>query len=329
MKGISIIICTHNPRRLIFERLIKALQNLNTGTIKNEVIIVDNNSKPALSDRNYVIDFIESIPFAIVKSEPNPGLTAARLAGIKIAKNDWLVFFDDDNEPEADYLNKVQELVCSYPKVGAWGPGSIDVEYLSDVSEWLQYNRAIFQQRNDSAIKFDLQQHWQPCYPYGTGMVIKKEIAEEYVTRVESKRYTMSDRKGKSLSSGGDVQMVLTGIDLGYAAGVAPELRLKHLIERDKTRFRYLLKLIYGTSSSYIKAYNQVFKNSTLNPSVQGNLFILKLCWYYYKQFRRENDGKTTLLSLTGKLGELNAGLLYNPKLRKPFGLKIFELVFL
>jgi hypothetical protein len=201
--------------------------------------------------------------------------------------------------------------------------------YTEKVNNWLQQNKILFQERSENSVSYSFNRHWQTNYPNGTGMIIKKEIAEEYVSRVVNKRYTISDRSGNSLSSGGDLQIVLTGIQLGYAAGVAPELSLNHLIDDKKTDFKYLQKLIYGTTSSYIKSYNQVFEKEQLITTAPSNLLIIKLFWYYYKQIRQQKDVKKSLLSLTRQLGEINAGLFYDSNLRKPFFLKLFELIFL
>jgi glycosyltransferase involved in cell wall biosynthesis len=329
MASFSIIICTHNPKHELLQRLLNAVLQFDVSAPAHEVILVDNNSTPLLANNKTVQSFLANKRNTKLIVEKNPGLTSARITGINNAIHEWVIFFDDDNEPDINYLPKAEDVIQQYPQVGAWGPGTIEVEFFCQPNKWLHSNKAIFQQRNEQAIKFDWQQQWQPCYPYGTGMVIKKEVADEYARRVVNQRYTMSDRKGKSLSSGGDVQLVLTGIQLGYAAGVVPEMKLKHLIDQDKTEFKYLRKLIYGTSSSYIKAYNQVFSHNQLNPSAPGNLLILKLCWYYYKLYRSKKDSKVAMLSLINKLGEMNAGLIYNPKLRKPFLLKFFEFIFL
>ena len=329
MVSFSIIVCSYNPDQKIFSRLLNAISEFHSSSPDHEVILIDNNSDISLNSIGFVIDFINSGHNRKLIVEKEPGLTNARIAGIKAAQHDWLIFFDDDNEPDSNYLIAAKKVIQDYPEVGVWGPGEVNVIYTDEINIWLQQNKSFFQQRNEVGVSYSYNIHWHANFPNGTGMIVNKAIAEEYVARVLNKRYTISDRSGRSLSSGGDLQIVLTGLQLGYATGVASELSLKHLIDNKKTDFKYLRKLIYGTTSSYIKSYNQVFENKPLIPSAPSNLLIIKLFWYYYKQIRKHKDVKKSVLSLTRQLGEVNAGLFYDSSLRKPFFLKLFELIFL
>jgi glycosyltransferase involved in cell wall biosynthesis len=321
----SIIICTHNPNEEIICKLLNAILSFDVASPQHEVIIVDNNSIPALDDKLFLRDFLVKKEWSALIQEIKPGLTSARIAGIKAAQYDWLIFFDDDNEPASNYLAGAEKVIEQYPQAGAWGPGQINVEYIGKSDEWLNNNKLIFQERHDTELKLSKEQHWQACYPFGTGMIIRKSIADEYAKRVIEARYTLSDRQGKSLSSGGDVQMVLTAVQMGYEAGVIPVLRLNHFIDTDKTSFIYLKRLFYGTASAYVKAYNQVFQDNTIPVSAPKNIKVLRIIWHYFRQIQKEKDSKTQILVLIRKLGELNAGLEYNSNLKKPLALKLFE----
>ena len=57
-----------------------------------------------------------------------------------------------------------------------------------------------------------------------------------YIKQVNEGNYTLSDRKGNNLSSGGDLQMVLTSIKLGYEVGTIPELKMNHMINKNKSQ---------------------------------------------------------------------------------------------
>ena len=104
LTNFSIIICAHNPNDETFIRLLKAINFFDSLKLEFEVIIVDNNSKPSLSSFDCIGKFVNQQKNAFVINESTPGLTAARMCGIKKAKYEWLVFFDDDNEPCLDYL---------------------------------------------------------------------------------------------------------------------------------------------------------------------------------------------------------------------------------
>lgn len=323
MRGFSIIICAYNPSDYTLQRLLDALLGFDD-LVDHEVIIVDNNSTPSLSQNNAVNNFCSLNPNSKLISEKRAGLTSARIAGIKEAKYDWLIFFDEDNEPSTDYLKGVQRAILKYHNVGAWGAGTVEVVYIDEVEDWLQKQKKLFQQRNEAVTKFENLYSWQSCYPFGTGMVIKYEIAEEYVKRVETGRYTLSDRKGKSLASGGDVQLILTGIDMGFAAGVVAGLSIHHLIDKSKANLCYLRKQQYGTASAYIKAFNQVFREKQIPLNKITNLQILKKMYTLTRIYRQNCTAKEFSLIKAAKLGELNS-VVYASEQPKPLLLRLYE----
>lgn len=106
----SIIICTYNPDELLLKRCLSAVTHLIVGGFTAEVILVDNNSKEPLIDVNYVQDFIKNTPDSKLLLVKEQGLSHARIAGIQESKGRWIVFFDDDNEPDAAYLTALDEI---------------------------------------------------------------------------------------------------------------------------------------------------------------------------------------------------------------------------
>ena len=118
MINFSIIICTYNPNREIFQRLLNALLQFDISSPEHEVIIVDNNSNPALNENELVKSFLNKKQNSKLITEKNPGLTSARIAGIKNAKYEWLIFFDDDNEPDINYLKDASNAIAKINTVG-------------------------------------------------------------------------------------------------------------------------------------------------------------------------------------------------------------------
>ncbi|MBS1917786.1 MAG: glycosyltransferase family 2 protein [Bacteroidetes bacterium] len=322
----SVIICTHNPSFDIFQRLLNAVSKLNESGIEHEVIIVDNNSSPQLETNEFVKSFLEKEKGAKLIRETTPGLTAARVAGINTAKSEWLVFFDDDNEPSPDYLSAIISLIENFPETGCWGPGIISVEYVGDrISKWMETKKPVFQQRETSAIRTGGETQWEEWYPVGTGLVIRRDFAIQYMQAVENKIYSVSDRRGKSLSSGGDVQMVFCVIKSGYKVGVSPSLKMNHLITKEKASFGYILRVTYGTASSYIQAYNQVFPEALIMYEVPKNKKILGRIYSFSKiHFREYKYKRDFLLSLANVLGEFKA-VIIDAKVKTPFTLRLFE----
>lgn len=246
----SIIVCTHNPDDRIFSRCLNAIEVLRKENIWFEVLLVDNNSFEPLSDKEYVIAFLNKVAESKLVHIAQQGLAMARAGGIREAKGEFLVFFDDDNEPSVEYIIELDKLNKLFPHVGVWGPGNITVDFIDGVnpSDENSY-RQIFQERHSSFIEYAMIREWQSCYPFGTGLCIKKKLAAKYIERVVSGELTLIGRNGEKMSSGDDTQMVLQAITMGYAAGISPQMSVLHIIPAKKLDFNYLKRLAFGTSS--------------------------------------------------------------------------------
>lgn len=325
----SIIICTYNPNPYIFQRLLKAINEFDKDSPTYEVIIVDNNSTVPLTRNKAVEIFLLSKSNAKLITEKNPGLTSARLAGIEYASYDWLIFFDDDNEPATDYLSEIYVLTQMYSDIGAWGPGKINVQFCNGiVPSWINDYKYLFQEKQALKIEFDSEKIYQDCYPNGTGLILRKEIALKYLQEYNSGSLTLKDRSGKSLSSGGDTQMVLLAIKNNFKAGTSPSLKLNHLIDNRKANSSYLRKQIYYTSSSYFRAYNEVFQENRLPAEYGTNIQIIKSLYAAFKINYKSKDLHFIDLRWAKVLGEYASPYIaYNKTM--PFILKTLEKFFI
>ena len=325
----SVIICCHNPNYTIFKKLLHAVINFSLVAPDHEVIIIDNNSSPALQTNIVVQSFLSSKQNATIITETKPGLTNARIAGIKASKGEWIIFFDDDNEPANNYLTEAKRVIDQHPKVGVWGPGNIDVNYEAQKNNnYLDNLKSIFQQRASAEICFDNNKiEGNICYPYGTGMILRKAILTVYINEVETNRLTMSDRKGSSLLSGGDTQMLYIGLRMGFYAGSAPSIKLTHHISPVKTKLVNILRLVYSVNAGQIKAYNEVFPSQPYALSEIKNSMLFKYLYIFIRQIlRRPLKIKTALLDLSRHLGMAKAQLIANNK-KNPLLLGFWESV--
>lgn len=324
----TLITCTYNPNQFIFIRLIKSIENLKIPkNSKVEWIIVDNNSPNRVAESDYIKDFLFRNKFTRIILEKTQGLTSSRIAGIKESKYDWLVFFDDDNEPQEDFLEQLNELLPNYPEVVCWGPGRIRVEFTDETNnKWILTKKEVFQEKNFNKIQKTNIRGWHPYYPVGTGLVAHKDILLDYINKINIGIYTLTDRKGKSLISGGDTQIVLNAQKLGFYAGIAPGLCLNHLINKGKANYKYILRQKYWTASSYIKCYNEVYEDEPIRNKLVGNLSIIRALiksFYYMKKAKRASL-KDSLYHLVKVGGEINALYLAEDK-KSPFILRLIE----
>lgn len=319
MRSISIIICSFNPNYKTFGRLLNAILNIDYPKEKFEVLIIDNNSILPLSKLDYVKIFLKLQKNARIILENEKGLTNARIKGIENSKFDYLLFFDDDNDPDVNYLKSLNHLIDSHSKVGVWGAGIIRVEFLkTQQPSWLDEFKDQFQERNLSHTLFGNVNEWKWFYPFGTGMAIRKDMAVDYCQKVKLKQYTMLDRNGNNLSSGGDIQMVLNTIKNGYLAASSPDLFLNHIIDLRKSTFRYLCRHSFYVSKASYSLHYEVFPEKFNSIDLPSNMKIIKTIYYYFFINTLRNSFRKKIVQLFSFFGYMSGLLTLDAKCRAP-----------
>lgn len=234
-----------------------------------ECVIVDNNSSPPVESIPFVRAFSEQSDWVKIIKERRQGLSFSRIAGIQSTSFRTVVFVDDDNVLDDNYLISVQNCLQQHPCVAVWGPGKVDVEFSEPAPDWFDTKiRKKFQERNAKYTEYGcVSAQWMHFYPFGTGMVVRREILDSYCQAVEHNHLSSQGRTGKSLSSGEDIQIVWEAVKMGWAAGTSPDLKVRHLIPEKRVSLRYVKRLTFGTASSYTPALVESFPEM-LEPTV-------------------------------------------------------------
>src|SRR5271170_3727335 len=102
----SVIICTHNPRQDYLRLTLEGLEKQTLPKERWELLLIDNASKEPLAGKWD----LSWHPNARHIREEELGLTPARLRGIKESKGGLLVFVDDDNVLEVNYLETALDI---------------------------------------------------------------------------------------------------------------------------------------------------------------------------------------------------------------------------
>ena len=255
---LSVVIPTHNPNQFRLQRTLDGLRSQTLPKDKWEMIVVDN----ATPDPQYIYNFDLSWHIsAKVIVEKSLGLTRARLAGIQSCSGDYIVFVDDDNVLDQDYLSNVIDIFANYPHIGGIGGKSLpDFEITPE--KWIKDFWVCLALRDlgDEILTYTYNQtsssHKEhPSFsPIGAGMAIRQKAGLQYVDILrENPNRTSLDRTGKSLQSGGDCDINLTLLEHGRGIGYFPQLRLTHLISANRVTKDYLAKLNYASSRSWIQ----------------------------------------------------------------------------
>ncbi|KAF3886897.1 MULTISPECIES: glycosyltransferase [Nostocales] len=242
---LSVIICTHNPRRDYLDMVLQALKEQSLSTEFWELLLVDNASEKRLSSE---IDLTWHPQSRHIREE-KLGLTPARLKGIEEAVAETLVFVDDDNVLDSDYLEVTLQISKDWKFLGSWG-GQIRPQFDEPPAEWTKpYWQWLAIREFDKDIWLNIIE--ANVYPCGAGMCVRKVVAEKYVSLVlhNSKRSNL-DRKGNLLFGCGDMDLAFTACDIGLGMGLFVALKLIHLIPAKRLQEDYLVKLAEGNSYS-------------------------------------------------------------------------------
>ena len=240
--SISVIICTHNPRSHYLDKVLQSLEAQTLAAIEWELLLIDNASDQVLAS---TIDLTWH-PNARHIREEQLGLTPARLKGIQEAQAETLIFVDDDNVLDADYLEIALNISKDCPHLGAWG-GQTRPGFEVQPPEWTKTYWPQLAIREFDQDKWSNLLHQHETTPCGAGMCMRKVVAEKYAYLVKNDpRRSGLDRTGKGLMSGGDSDLAFTACDIGLGTGLFTALKLTHLMPPGRLEEAYLIKLIEG-----------------------------------------------------------------------------------
>lgn len=258
--GISVITCTYNPELRLLERVMGAIEGLDTNDIELEYILIDNNSNPALHQNTFIQDFLNRNPWANLKVEKQQGLIYARICGYKTARFENLLFFDDDNIPESNYLQSLVISMKENPQAGVIGPGKVEVKFIDGAPTLIEQKlKHEYQERHFKEAQFGATEGWAPYFPTGSGMYVKKEVFNKYYSLFIKGGISFTGRNGKSLTSCDDAQIIWTAIKNNYLVGVDPSLSINHLIPQKRASFSYLEKMSYTIAMNTPIAMDEIF----------------------------------------------------------------------
>jgi hypothetical protein len=188
-----------------------------------------------------------------------------------------LVFVDDDNVLESNYLTKALQISQDWPLIGVWGSGWILPEFEIPPPDYL--NEFL----GELALREINNAQWSNVFPpfdakpWGAGLCVRSKLAAEYGRLDEKSVIRISDRVGRSVLAAGDVEIGFVAASLGLGRGLFPELKLKHLIPRERLSEDYFVRIREGWQiSDWLLAYKWqgIFPPSPF--TVFGVLSILK-----------------------------------------------------
>ena len=255
---VSVITCSHNPREDYLKQVLNALKNQTLAKHYWEYLLIDNASDEPLETR---IDLSWHSNARHVREE-KLGLTTARLRGIREAAGGLLVFVDDDNVLDADFLEETLNIARAWPTLGAWS-GQTRPGFEIQPPEWTKRYWGSLVIRGLERDSWSSLPHLPETMPCGAGLCVRRNVAAHYARLHESgKRKFILDRIGDSLVSAGDNDLAACACDLQLGVGLFVALKLTHLIPASRLDEKYLLRLVEGI------AFSGVIFRSLRSPSL-------------------------------------------------------------
>jgi glycosyltransferase involved in cell wall biosynthesis len=228
MIKLSVIICSHSPRREYLERTLAGLKAQTLAKDAWELILVDNASKPPIAE-GFDLSWHPQGRHVV---EANLGVIHARQRSVAEMRGQWLVFVDDDNVLAEDYLTRVLAIITAgHPRLALFGAGVMKPEFEIPPPAELKSLLSLLALRDVDAPRRSRDPKESAAVPCGAGMCARRDIAGRFAALVEeiNKRVVLG-RKGTELFSHEDDIFSWAAAQAGMEFGVFPELRMTHLI---------------------------------------------------------------------------------------------------
>src|ERR1700749_4875751 len=142
-KGVSVILCCYNSSGRITATLTHLAQQVVPDDFSWEVILIDNAStdntaETALSIWNQLQH--NHVDLRII-NEPTPGQVFARKKGVSESKYDCIVFCDDDNWFDKNYVYTAYCRMESDPSIGVAGGQNFPVSDVDAYPLWFEEHK--------------------------------------------------------------------------------------------------------------------------------------------------------------------------------------------
>lgn len=268
---ISIVVCTFNSANRIENCLTALVHQVNPPP--HELIIVNNGSTDdtVAQIQGHLHQSKGDFDWKIV-DEPKQGLIHARIAGLRLARFDWVLFCDDDNALASDFLFEAQQALKTSVRLGVLGSKGLP-RFLGQRPEWFDRYASSFAV-GDQQVK--PSQHRPLVHVYGAGSIYWKTPLLSLFDRGFSP--ALQGRRGEKMSSGDDVEWCYLMQLMGYEIVYEPNLKFEHLIPTTRLSWDYYLLLKSGItdSSALLEPYKYLVSNQTQSLLGFGLSYFLK-----------------------------------------------------
>jgi glycosyltransferase involved in cell wall biosynthesis len=288
--------CCYNSARRLPETLKHLARQKVPQHIQWELVLVNNNSEDVTVElaSSEWSKYRTTTPFRLV-DELQPGLSNARVRGIKESRFDYLIFCDDDNWLSEDYVFTAYKLLASDPCIAAAG-GISKAVFETEKPEWFDMFQGYFAVGPQSDLPYKVLRGYN--YLYGACIVLRKSVFETLTSK--QFYFFLADRTGKSLKAGGDVELCLALRLLDLKVVYTTDLQFCHFMPAERLNLSYLRKLVLSCPPTWIvfNAYHFFLTKKQVSPETfykqvisETKRYLLTNCKAYLKSIVK---GRTT-----------------------------------
>ncbi|MDB5718518.1 MAG: glycosyl transferase family 2 [Sphingomonas bacterium] len=257
---LDIVICTHNRSAALAKVLDALAVQRAPADMSWAVLVVDN----ASTDDTAAVatDYRTKLDLRYVL-EPTLGLTHARQRGFAETTGQWIGFVDDDNLLEPGWIAAIGETIGAFPGIGGVG-GRVKLTWATRPPAAVAEFGFCFAEQDLGEKPRELESL------VGAGMVLKREALCACGWAAEP---LLADRIGKSLISGGDVEMALRVRGAGYVLRYEPRAAMQHLMPAGRATAGYLLRInrSLGATSAMVSLLGWAGDYQSWRQSVRRN----------------------------------------------------------
>ena len=284
---ISIIICTYNRDRFIYETL-KHIADCCYDNSAYEIVLVNNNctDNTDAECKRFAADFPD-IDFRYFV-ETKQGLSHARNRGIDESRGDILVFLDDDAFVKNDYLSVLSRQMEQHPEAMAFGGKITPLFESGEEPKWLgkwTYSWVSAIDKGSGVVPFEGN-----SYPIGANMGFRKECIDAC-----GKFNPDLGRSKKNLMGGEEKDLFNRLKENNMLILYFPDIKVQHVIPPQRTTNEYINKMALGIGISERMRTLKISKGKYLkrlfSEAVKwGGATVI--CLGYFLQGKFEKGGK-------------------------------------
>jgi glycosyltransferase involved in cell wall biosynthesis len=234
---VSVIVCTYNRCEVLKRNLESLKYQVTPANLEWELIVVDNNCSDSTPEIVQKATTVFPVPLRYVREEKQ-GLSHARNRGISEAQGRYLLFTDDDTQPDNHWV------ATAWRTFNARGchavAGRVELTWLCQKPRWMTDELLGFLAHVDYGTSESILES-DESPPFGANMAFAKSVFDT-VGGFDPKL----GRRGDKLVGGEETDLFARFLRAGFTAVYQPESVVYHGIEASRMHKSYFRRLHFN-----------------------------------------------------------------------------------